>query len=133
MVVTKAKSFDYGVLCSSPNSVVVDEAVSQKVTVQGAVTEAGVFMMRGRTSLLEAVAMAKGTSKHANLKRVAIVRSVNGEPHAAIFNLAAIRAGKERNPEVLANDVVVVDTRGGAVLWDNIIQALPALVAFAYF
>jgi polysaccharide export outer membrane protein len=114
-------------------SVVVEDAVSQKITVQGAVTEAGVFMMRGRTSLLEAVAMAKGTTKHANLKRVAIVRAVDGEPHAAVFNLAAIQAGKERNPEVLANDVIVVDTKGSRVFWDNLIQALPALFVFSYF
>ena len=59
-------------------SVTVEEAVSQKVSVEGAVTEAGVFELKGRTSLLEAVARAKGTTRYANLRHVTIIRNVEG-------------------------------------------------------
>jgi polysaccharide export outer membrane protein len=113
-------------------SVVVEEAVSQKISVEGAVNEAGVFEMKGRTSLLEAVAMAKGTSKNANLHKVTIVRSVDGVPRAATFDLAAISAGKARNPEVFGNDVVLVDSSRSKVIWRGIIEALPALIVFSY-
>ncbi len=114
-------------------TVVVEEAVSQKVSVEGAVNEAGVFDLRGRTSLMEAVARAKGASKTANLHRVSIVRGVDGAPRAATFDLAAIRAGKARDPEVMANDVVVVEDSQAKVFWRAMVESLPALIVFSYF
>jgi polysaccharide biosynthesis/export protein len=113
-------------------SVVVNEAVSQKISVEGAVNEAGVFELKGRTSLLEAVARAKGASRNANLHKVTIVRSVDGTPHAASFDLAAIGAGKARNPEVLANDVVIVDGSRIKSMWQGVVQVLPALIFLTY-
>jgi polysaccharide export outer membrane protein len=113
-------------------SVTVAEAASQKVTVEGAVNEAGVFELKGRTSLLEAVARAKGVSKAANSHRVAIVRSVDGAPHAATFDLAAISAGKAHDPEVLANDVVIVDTSRSKSFWHGVVEVLPAFYLFTF-
>ncbi len=114
-------------------TVSVEEAVSQKVSVEGAVNDAGVFDLKGRTSLMEAVARAKGVSKTANLHRVTIVRAVDGAPHAATFDLAAIGAGKAKDPEVVANDVVVVEDSRAKALWRGMIETLPALIVFAYF
>ncbi|MBV8684721.1 MAG: polysaccharide export protein [Caulobacteraceae bacterium] len=108
-------------------SVTVEESLSRKVTVEGAVNEAGVFELKGRTSLLEAVARAKGASKGANLHRVSIVRIIDGGPHAATFDLAAIGAGKAPNPEVLGDDVVIVDSSKAKSFWNGLVQALPAL------
>jgi len=113
-------------------SVVVVEALSQKVSVEGAVNEAGVFPLKGRTGLLEAVAEAKGESRTGNPRRVAIVRSVDGAPHAALFNLLAIRAGLARDPEVMAGDTVVVDGSRAGMLWRNLVETLPALIVFSY-
>ena len=48
-------------------TVTVTEAASQKITVDGAVTKPGVYTMRGTTSLLQAVAMAEGPSRVADL------------------------------------------------------------------
>lgn len=108
-------------------SVTVEEAVSQKVSVEGAVTESGVFELKGRTSLLEAVARAKGFSKNANPHKVTIIRTVNGVPHAASFDLEKISAGKARNPEVIGNDVVIVDGSQTKSAWRGFIEAMPAL------
>jgi polysaccharide export outer membrane protein len=113
-------------------SVVVVEALSQKVSVEGAVNEAGVFQLKGRTGLLEAVAEAKGESRTGNPRRVAIVRNVDGAPHAALFNLVAIRAGRARDPEVMAGDTVVVDGSRASMLWRNLVETLPALIVFSY-
>ncbi|MGH6987741.1 MAG: polysaccharide biosynthesis/export family protein [Caulobacteraceae bacterium] len=112
-------------------SVVVDEAVSQKVSVEGAVVEAGVFEMKGRTSLLEAVAMAKGPSKDANLHRVAIIRSINGVPHEATFDYRAIQEGRTGDPEVLASDVVVVDDSKSKGFWHGAVTWLPLMYLFS--
>ena len=112
-------------------SVVVEEAVSQKVSVEGAVTEAGVFEMKGRTSLLEAVAMAKGPSKDANLRRVAIIRNVDGVARAATFDYQAIENGHAGDPEVLGNDVVVVDESKSKEFWHGAVSWLPGLYLFS--
>lgn len=113
-------------------SVTVADTASQKVTVEGAVNEAGVFELKGRTSLLEAVARAKGASKAANLRRVSIVRSVAGVAHAATFDLAAIGEGKARNPEVIANDVVIVDTSKSKSFWHGLIEVMPSLYLLTF-
>ena len=113
-------------------SVVVAEAVSQKVSVEGAVNEAGVFQLKGRTGLMEAIAQAKGESRTGNPRRVAIVRSVDGAPQAARFDLVAIRAGRARDPEVVAGDTVVVDGSRAGRLWRNLVETLPALIVFSY-
>jgi polysaccharide export outer membrane protein len=113
-------------------SVVVVEALTQKVVVEGAVNEAGVFPLKGRTGLLEAVAEAKGESRTGNPRRVAIVRSIDGAPHAALFDLVAIRAARARDPEVVAGDTVVVDGSRAGRLWRNLVETLPALVVFSY-
>ncbi|MEO8926900.1 MAG: polysaccharide biosynthesis/export family protein [Caulobacteraceae bacterium] len=114
-------------------TVTVEEAAGRKVSVEGAVVEAGVFELKGRTSLMEAVARAKGASKTADLHRVTIVRAVDGAPHAATFDLAAIRAGRAGDPEVVADDVVVVEDSQAKTLWRGLIETLPALIVFAYF
>ena len=113
-------------------SVTVDEAVGQKVSVEGAVNEAGVFELKGRTSLLEAVARAKGGAKNANLHRVTIIRNVDGTPRAATFDLAAIGMGKARNPEVLGDDVVIVADSKGKNFWHGMIEAIPALYVLTF-
>jgi len=113
-------------------SVMVVEAISQKVSVEGAVNEAGVFPLKGRTGLLEAIAEAKGESRTGNPRRVAIVRSVGGAPHVALFNLQAIRTGRARNPEILAGDTVVVDGSRAGMLCRNLVETLPALIVFSY-
>lgn len=111
-------------------TVIVSEAASQKVTVDGAVKEPGVYVMKGRTTLLQAVAMARGASPVSNLRSVAVFRTVDGERMVAVFDLAAIRAAEAIDPVLQGDDIVVVDTsRLSAVLRDTI-AALPAFAVF---
>jgi polysaccharide export outer membrane protein len=114
-------------------TVMVDEAVSQKVTVDGAVTQAGVFELSGRTSLLQAVAMARGPARDANLKRVAVFRTVEGRRMAAVFDLDAIRAGRAEDPEIRGDDIVVVDGSALKGAWREIVGVLPMLPIFSLF
>lgn len=112
-------------------SVWVAEAVSQKVTVDGAVREPGVYAMSGPTTLLQAVAMAKGPDvKLANLSRVAVFRTVNGQRVAAVFDLKAIRSGKAPDPEIYGNDVIVVDGSAFKSAFREVIGVLPGLAIF---
>ncbi len=114
-------------------SVTVAQAASQKVTVDGAVTEAGVYEMRGRTTLLQAVAMAKGPNETANTKRVVVFRTVDGQRMAAVFNLEEIRRGAMPDPPILGDDIIVVEGSAMKETWRAITRTLPALSIFRPF
>ena len=111
-------------------TVAVLEAASQKITVDGAVTKPGVYVMRGGTSLLQAVAMAEGPTRVADLTNVALFRTIDGQRSVAVFDLAAIRQGRASDPTVLGDDVIVVDTSRMSVAMREIVAALPGLTIF---
>lgn len=110
----------------------VSEAASQKITIDGAVTKPGVYEMRGKTTLLQAVAMAEGATPVANLKSVAVFRTVDGRRMVAVFDLAAIRGGQALDPQLWGDDIVVVDTSRLSATIREALQALPGLAVFAY-
>jgi len=114
-------------------TVTVTEAASQKITVDGAVTKPGVYEMRGSTSLLQAVAMAEGPTRVADLSKVAVFRTIEGRRAVALFDLEAIRQGRATDPEVLGDDVIVVDTSRLNSALREIISAVPALAIFRPF
>lgn len=113
-------------------TVTVTEAASQKVTVDGAVTKPGVYEMRGRTTLLQAVAMAEGPTRIADLKKVAVFRSVEGRRMVALYDLQRIRNGTLQDPFLNGDDVVVVDTSRLSARFQDIVQLLPGLAVFSY-
>ena len=100
--------------------VTVKEAQSQKVTVDGAVQQPGQYPLAGPTTLMQAISLARGPDpKLANVKRVAIFRTIRGKRQSAVYNLAAIRSGKAEDPLVYGNDIVVVDTSGAKNFMQN--------------
>ena len=114
-------------------TVAVSSSVSQKVTVQGEVTQAGVYEIRGRTTLLEALAMAKGETRVAALSQVLVYRNVGGQRQGALFDVEAIRRGTAEDPEILGNDVVVVGYSKGKSVWRDILATSPLLGLFRPF
>lgn len=120
---------------NNPNvTVLVTEAVSQQITVTGAVTTSGVYVLRGRTTLLQAVSMAGGPDKlTADTKRIAVYRIVDGQRMGALFDLNAIRAGKAEDPAVYAGDTIIVDTSASKSAWRNITGAIPLFSIFRPF
>jgi polysaccharide export outer membrane protein len=100
--------------------VTLKEAQSQKVTVDGAVQQPGVYPLAGPTTLLQAVSLARGPDpKLANVKKVAIFRTINGERRSAFYDLTQIRSGKAEDPQVYGSDIVVVDTSGTKSFFQN--------------
>jgi polysaccharide export outer membrane protein len=114
-------------------SVIVSSSVSQKVTVEGAVTSPGVYEVRGQTTLLEALAMAKGPNQVADLDQVVVFRVVDGQRMAARFDLRDIRRGKTPDPAILGNDTVVVGSSGLKAAWRDAVAAIPAFAIFRPF
>jgi len=105
----------------------IEEAGSLMYTVDGQVNDAGSFPVTGNTTLMRAVAEAKGLNEYARLDDVVIFRTVNGEKLAALYSLEAIRRGIYEDPRIYAEDVVVVGDSPARRRFQHIIQALPLL------
>jgi polysaccharide biosynthesis/export protein len=114
-------------------AVAVVESQSQKITVEGSVTEAGVFQLRGSSTLLQAIAMAKGPGKNADLAKVTLFRTVGGARQQYSYNAKAIEAGKENDPEVLAGDLIVVGESGTKAALDRLGSVAPLLYVLSVF
>jgi polysaccharide export outer membrane protein len=119
-----------GFLQNPQVSVFVKEFTSQRVTVEGAVKEPGIFAITGHTTLLQAIAMAKGLDPLANLQGVVVFRTVDGKKMAARFDIKAIRAGVVPDPEVYGDDIVSVDQSGSKTALRRVIEALPLVSIF---
>ena len=111
-------------------SVAIKKSVGRMVTVDGAVKEAGSFAALGNLTLMQAVAMAKGTSEDANPHRVAVFRTIGGQRQAAAFDLVAIRHGQAEDPAIYPGDIVVVDGSSIKALQKQLFQSIPLLTIF---
>jgi len=118
-----------------PNvTVLVTDAVSQQITVAGAVATPSVYVLRGRTTLLQAVSMAGGPDKGvADTKRIAVYRVVEGQRMGALFDLDAIRSGKAEDPAIYAGDTIIVDTSAAKSAWRTVTGAIPLFSIFRPF
>lgn len=103
------------------------EAVSQVVTVDGQVRQPGVFPVVGRMTLMQAVARASGLGEYARLDDVIVFRTVNGQRMAALYNLGAIRRGNYDDPEIFANDIVIVGDNPARRIFRDLLQVAPLL------
>ena len=103
------------------------ETVSQVITIEGEVREPGLYPVVGRMTLLRAVATAKGTTEFTKLDDIVVFRTSGGRKYAALYNLRAIRNGIYPDPEVFANDVVMVGESRGRRLFRDLLSAAPLL------
>jgi polysaccharide export outer membrane protein len=113
-------------------SVIVSQSVSQHVTVDGSVTEPGVYAIQGRTTLLDALAMAKGTSRVAALNQIVVFRVVDGKRIGGVFDVGKINRGLAPDPEIKGDDTIVVGLSNVKSAWRDILTAAPLLTAFSY-
>jgi polysaccharide export outer membrane protein len=111
-------------------SVAIKSSTAHVVTVDGAVQQAGTFPVGGPISLIQAVAMAKGTTQDANSRRVAVFRTIGGKRQAAAFDLTAIRRGQAPDPQIYPGDIVVVDGSSVKAAEKQILQSIPLLAIF---
>ena len=111
-------------------SVSIKQSTANVVTVDGAVKESGQFQVPGPVTLIQAVAMAKGTSDDANARRVAVFRMINGERQGAAFDLTSIRRGESPDPQIFPGDIVVVDGSSVKAAEKQLFQAWPILSIF---
>ena len=103
-------------------------SVSQTVTVEGAVTTPGLYPVTNQTTLLRAIAAAKGVQDGAKLDDVVILRTVNNRRMAGLYNLSAIRAGQYADPAVYASDEIIVGDSPSYRLVRQLLAVTPLLI-----
>lgn len=114
-------------------TVLLKEAPLQRITVDGAVGSPGIYPIVGPMTLVQAIALAKGTTEDANVHRAVVFRTINGQRMAAAFDLDAIRSGKADDPPIYRSDVVVVDGNRTRRALRDILQSIPLLALFRPF
>ena len=115
-------------------SVFVKEGVSQRVVIEGRVKKNGVYALTGRTTLLQAIAMAEGLDPLANENEVKIFRQLaDGRKEMMVFDLESIRTGRAEDPLVKGNDVVVVDASAAKSFIKNVTDTLRGFIGFGTF
>lgn len=114
-------------------SVGIKSSTRRSVTVDGAVNKAGSYPVTGPTTLMQAVAAAGGAREDANIRRVAIFRTIGGKRQAAAFDLQSIRRGEAGDPPVYAGDIVVIDGSSIKAAQKQIFQTFPLLSIFTPF
>ncbi|WP_374383737.1 polysaccharide biosynthesis/export family protein [Thermomonas sp.] len=129
-----AKKYAEGYLQRPQVTVFVKEFTSQRITVEGAVKKPGIYPITGRTSLLQAIALAEGVDdRTADLGGIVVMRKVDGRKQAAVFDLRQVRKGLVEDPQLYGDDIVVVEQSGSKTAFRRFIESVPALGIFAWF
>lgn len=111
-------------------TVYVKEYNSQRVTVEGAVKKPGIYPLRGRTTLIQSLAMAEGLDPSSDSSNVVVFRRVDGKRFAAKFDVAQIRAGQAEDPVIVQGDMIVANASAMKAVWQDLLRALPVGAAF---
>ena len=114
-------------------SVTIEQSVGRRITVDGSINSPGLYPITGNLTLLQAVAQAGGPADGANPRNVVVFRQINGQRHAAAFDLLAIRNGKAEDPEVFGNDIIVVDGSEARQTYGEVLRSLPLIALFMAF
>lgn len=110
-------------------TVQVVEAVADEFVVEGAVLQSGVFELREQTTLVSAIARARGTSDLASRDDVVIFRTIDGQKMGALFDLTAIERGYLDDPKILAGDTIIVHSDGTRRAYLELLRASPLAAA----
>lgn len=129
-----AKRYSEGFLQNPQVSVFVKEFTSQRITLEGAVVKPGIYPITGRTSLLQAIALAGGVDdKLADLGGIVLMRQIDGKRKAAVYDLREVRRGNIEDPLLYGDDIIVVEQSGSKTAFRRFIESMPILGVFRWF
>lgn len=125
-----AEKYADGYLQNPQVTIFVEEYTSQRVTMEGAFNKPGIYPLTGKTSLLQAVAMAGGTDEFADLGGVLLFRTIDGQRMAAAYDLGMVRRGELADPQIYGDDIVVIERSGSKSTFREFIRSAPLLGLF---
>ena len=83
--------------------------------------------------MLDAIAMAKGTTRVASFSNVAILREIDGKRVGAVFDIRKISSGDIADPAIRGNDTIIVGHSGLKAAWRDVLTAAPLVSVFRPF
>lgn len=107
----------------------IRSSVSQVVTVDGEVKEPGLYPVTNQMTLMRVIASAKGLSEFAKQEQVVILRTVDNQRMAGLYDIGAIRRGAYADPAIYANDVVIIGDSPQRRLFRDVVSLAPLLAA----
>jgi polysaccharide export outer membrane protein len=113
--------------------VAITQPAPRTVTVEGAVKQAAVVPVPGKTTLLQAIALGGGMSDDANPRQVVVFRTIKGQRMAAAFDLKAISRAEAPDPVIYPNDIVVVAGSHNKRMVDTVLRGLSVVGMFRPF
>jgi len=111
-------------------NIYVKEYNSQRVTVEGAVRSPGVFPIRGKMTLMQALASSGGVDRDYASSDIVVFRTNDGQRSGLQFDFDAIRSGDTPDPPLRSGDVVVVPTSNTKFAFQSFLKIAPAAGVF---
>ena len=100
----------------------------------GWVKDPGIFPLKGKTTLLQAISMANGLDRLADPTNMVIFREIPGKGTVGYtLNFNEVRTGSIRNPVLRNNDIVVVPQNGSKANFEDTTKALRTFLGFLPF
>lgn len=126
-----ARKYSEGYLQKPQVSVFVKDFASQRVTLEGAIAKPGIYPITGKTTLLQAIALAGGVDdKTADLGGIVLMRQVDGKRMAAAYDLRQVRKGLVDDPLIYGDDIIVVEQSASKTALRRFIESVPVLGIF---
>lgn len=126
-----ATKYSDGYLQKPQVSVFVKEFTSQRVTLEGAIAKPGIYPITGKTTLIQAIALAGGVDdKTADLGGIVLMRQVDGKRMAAAYDLRLVRRGQSEDPVIFGDDIIIVEQSASKTALRRFIESMPALGIF---
>lgn len=115
-------------------SVFIKEFVSQRVVIDGSVVKIGAYPLSGKTTLLQAIAMAGGLDPLADPTTVHVFRDKpSGEREVLTFDLLAIRDGQAADPLIKGNDTITVEKSASRAFFKGVTDTMRGFISFGQY
>lgn len=111
--------------------VIPEEFPVPSISVGGQVKKPGSYPAIGKQSLLKVINLAEGLTEFAKEDDVLVLRTVEGRRYIGVFNIRAIQRGNYADPQVYANDIVVVGDSPERRRLNVMLQVLPPVITTA--
>ena len=111
----------------------VTEYQSQQITVMGEVNVPGMYPLKGQTTLMEALALARGLNRIADMTSVIVFREEDSIVYGYKINVQEVMAGAKPDPDVFGNDRIVVPEDGSASFLRSLSIGLPGFGGYRQY
>ncbi|OOZ40938.1 polysaccharide biosynthesis/export family protein [Solemya elarraichensis gill symbiont] len=112
----------------------LSEFASQRITLEGWIEKPGIYPLKGKTTLLQTMAMGGGVQRLGDATEVVVFREIGGGNTVGYkIDVTEVRSGKLPNPLVLNNDIIVVPEHGSKAAFEGVTGTLRSFLGILAF